>query len=149
MKSDMKMMIIISHGTSVEPSLQGYLTFKKTLLPISIENWYLKVGAKNKNKNCDFDQISHLIFIKSFSALARDGSFLEFQKVILVANHYLKSHSNRFFTLGSRYNFREHVSMGAVVKNIVCKLRAFSRRACKNSKWFARYKSLVRSWALS
>jgi hypothetical protein len=98
MKSDMKMMIIISHGTSVEPSLQGYLTFKKTLLPISIENWYLKVGAKNKNKNCDFDHISHLIFFKFFSVLARDVSFLEFQKLILVANHYPVAFKSFFHT---------------------------------------------------
>ena len=47
MKSNMKMLIMISQGTSVEPTLQGYLIFKKTLIPISIATRYLKVGVKN------------------------------------------------------------------------------------------------------
>ena len=64
MKSDMKMMIIISQGTSVEPTLQGYLTFKKTLLPISIANRYLKEGVKIKLKN-DVDHISNAILISA------------------------------------------------------------------------------------
>ena len=73
-----------------------------------------------------------LKILRQLSQWPREGSFLEFQTLILVANHYQVAFKS-FFTPGSRHHFREHVSMAAVVSTLVCKLRAFTRRACKNS----------------
>jgi hypothetical protein len=72
------------------------------------------------------------ILLRHLSQWTREGSFLEFQTLILVANHDQVAFKS-FFTPSSRHHFRERVSMAAVVSTLVCKLRVFTRRACKNS----------------
>ena len=109
---------------------------QKTLSPISIANRYLKGGVKKKHEILTTFRIQflyHLLeILRQLSQWPREGSFLESQTLMLLANHY-KVAFKWFITPSSRHHFREHVSMAAVVSTLVCKLRAFTRRACKNS----------------